>query len=1007
MSRPVLRVLGKQELRSESGTTVPLAAKAIALLTYLRFAPKQRAHRVLLADLLWSEVDEDRSRASLRQAVLSIRQVLGDGFLVTERGDLALMGELDCDAIEFLTCAARGDDAAAFDLYAGDFYERFALPGARQFELWATVERARMRTAFIRSADALIQESLDAGGTSRAAIVARRLIETDELRERSWRLLLEARLSGGEIAAANADADSMEAALDANAVILEPATSAILRRIRSAEPAPTEPVALRGALVARGGAFAALLDAWDTAATNGPIVRTVIGDAGLGKTRLLDDVTVRLRNLGARIVRVASRYVDREMPYALASQLADVLIDLPGAAGVSPESAATLVALEPRLRSNFPNVGQDGTSTIDQPLRRARALSDLLAAVSEERAVALLIDDVHWADDVSLRTLIAALARVRNVRLLVVLAQRHATVSIPECIDIRLAALSVSDIQELIESIDPLPDAGWSRTFAAGLACATLGIPLLVLEALQLLVEESLLLRTADGWAAADEQQLTARISQLDVQRERISRIDAPRRVILERIAVAGGHLRESIATLDTETDADTSVQHLTMTGWLERRDGFLALRHDETTRVVITSADAGALSLARRLVARALESVTDRSDAEWRTVSRLMLGEQDYDGLVRLIAARRASSRSAGKIAEWRVTTAGLLGDLFTPGVERQVRQRLRLSERIGPVPRFAAALSVAALTTAAAAGGLYWRAVTPYELRFVVSPLAATSAGMTPEPVVEIVNRNGTRVLRSGRPVQLRVPAADSVVLVGQTTVLTDSGVSTFRGLRKSEIGNTSLLSVEASSPGLGSATALLMLSSEAAVHVLSIRSASEGVVKIAGSAVTAEPGAPVRLDVDLRYSAPWLAASVMMAGVPTWGDPESSWLELGPMVTPVRNGRRYVHLDFAAPTAPGSYRVFLVMAAESDAAHIASATNWAAGQPRWHDGNDLATWGDGEAAEAMRDGFARALWQFAGSSKFTQHHVAAGVLTLVVAGAVPYATAASAPSAARRRP
>jgi DNA-binding SARP family transcriptional activator len=39
---------------------LPLAAKAVALLAYLRLATHKRAHRAFLADLLWSEVDEER-----------------------------------------------------------------------------------------------------------------------------------------------------------------------------------------------------------------------------------------------------------------------------------------------------------------------------------------------------------------------------------------------------------------------------------------------------------------------------------------------------------------------------------------------------------------------------------------------------------------------------------------------------------------------------------------------------------------------------------------------------------------------------------------------------------------------------------------------------------------------------------------------------------------------------------------------------------------------------------
>jgi hypothetical protein len=126
-------------------------------------------------------------------------------------------------------------------------------------------------------------------------------------------------------------------------------------------------------------------------------------------------------------------------------------------------------------------------------------------------------------------------------------------------------------------------------------------------------------------------------------------------------------------------------------------------------------------------------------------------------------------------------------------------------------------------------------------------------------------------------------------------------------------------------------------------------------------------------------------------MLAGVATWGDPEKTWLELGPVVTPALATQSSVAVNYVAPNKPGRYRIFVVMAAESDAAHIASGTNWTAGAPRWHDDNDLALWGDTEATSAHERGKvairARAWVYGAGHGSPGAFDLASGVIEVIV--------------------
>ena len=175
---------------------------------------------------------------------------------------------------------------------------------------------------------------------------------------------------------------------------------------------------------------------------------------------------------------------------------------------------------------------------------------------------------------------------------------------------------------------------------------------------------------------------------------------------------------------------------------------------------------------------------------------------------------------------------------------------------------------------------------------------------------------------------------------------------------------------------------------------LRIADLRSYDSVETRIVGDTISVGVGQRVRLGVELEYSAPWTASSVMLAGVPTWGDRSKNWLELGPVATPVRAGRRLTNASFEAPGRSGHFRLFIVMAAESDAAHIASATNWAAGAPKWFDGNDIAEWGDEQARAARRVGrvaIPGENWDFGGIHTSKGYAVGTAVVEVVVRDAI----------------
>jgi DNA-binding SARP family transcriptional activator len=957
---PTLRVLGSAQLLDEHGNHVALPAKALALLTYLRIATTRRAHRAFLADLLWSEVDEEKGRASLRQAVMAIRQVLGDDALIANGHDIELVRSPGCDADEFIAIAARGDYAAAVEVYQGDFFVDFAVPGAHGFEVWATIERERQRGAFLRSADAATQQLLDAGRARSAAELASRLVSADQLRERSWRLRLEALLTMGDLAGARVDAESMRAVLHANEVQLEPATEKLLLRLQRTELPASGPgdEPLRAELVGRTRAFSALLDAWKLLGSDGVTVRALTGDAGLGKTRLLDELAVRLRSLGARVVRVDARYGDQEIPYALMQQLVDALVAMSGAAGIAPESVRTLVALEPRIRRVFESAEPEAVSDVDLPLRRSTALADLVVAVSDERSIAVLIDDAHWADHASLHALFAAIARDRRARVLLVIAYRPSVLPGFSGVEIPLDALDAESTRELLESILSLRDAAWAAALAGHLAAAARGVPLLLLESIRLLEQERLLTRSEAAWECPDPDGLLRRLRTLDVLRERLALLDAELRDKLLRMALVGGEMQETLLVAAGITAGASGVlQRLAQGGWIARADGHVSVRHAEIARTAIESATPDELRAARATLARALATSANLSDAEWRLRARLAIEDKNFSHVNSVVDDWIGADPRNRRVGGWRGAVSTLLGGLASPGDVREIGRmrpwRDRLDSSYWRIPFYATLFA----GMAGVVGFAWHQRTTPTGLRFVSTPISGTTIGMTPLIAVEVVNRHGDVIRVDGDTVHVSMSGRDAL-LEGETTAITKAGVAVFPNLRISGSSASNQV-IQAQHGSLRSESVRLLSGADIRLAIRSIRVMNPENGAWRGDTLSALAGKPVAVELQLGYTSPYNAASMMAAAVPAWPSARQNPIELGPFATPTRDGTRYATFSFVAPETIGNYRIFLVLAAESDGAHIASATNWAVGAPIWNDGNDIADWGEPQAIAARQSG------------------------------------------------
>ncbi|MBZ8138646.1 transcriptional regulator [Rubrivivax gelatinosus] len=458
------------------GRSLPLSRNDAGWLAYT--AIHDGTASLHLATLIWPLAGERKALNHLRQRVHRLRQAT-DARLVEMGSTLVLAPDLSLEhpASE----QALESDPAAWD---APLLTGLEFDAETEFASWLAAQRSahaeRRRDALARIASA----AEDAGDLVRALRYAQRLLAEDALSEHAHRRLMRLHYLRRDTAAAVAAFEHCEALLNAELGLRPSAeTLQLLRLVEQGRPpaAPSAramPASLSRPprLVGRDAALAQLRRAERDAQ-----LAVVVGEAGMGKTRLLQEL------LGSRsdVVHAQARPGDAAVPYAT---LARLLRAVAASYGLQPGDAADLAPLFA--------VGTVAPTT-------AQRLADAVAAqlaLAQARGLRLLAaDDLHFADPASVELLLAltgapVLGCLRWVLAHRPLASAAADAPLLAALQdmepvgwVSLQPLDEAQLREFVSSLE-LDDLA-AEPLATGLARHTGGNPLYVLETLRALVE--------------------------------------------------------------------------------------------------------------------------------------------------------------------------------------------------------------------------------------------------------------------------------------------------------------------------------------------------------------------------------------------------------------------------------------------------------------------------------------------------------------------------------------
>ena len=164
-------------------------------------------------------------------------------------------------------------------------------------------------------------------------------------------------------------------------------------------------------------------------------VLCVLGDAGLGKTRLLDEFAQRATRAHVSVLRGWCESYGGVSPLRPFLQILRELLPIPKDAPLETRIAhleSGLTAFGESMRVHLPAFLQllsirDWTDQASTEVRQRAiitAVSELLLAVVEQRALVLIFDDWQWSDGASLQVLGQLLRSARDSKLLLVIGAR-------------------------------------------------------------------------------------------------------------------------------------------------------------------------------------------------------------------------------------------------------------------------------------------------------------------------------------------------------------------------------------------------------------------------------------------------------------------------------------------------------------------------------------------------------------------------------------------------------
>lgn len=461
--------------------------------------------------------------------------------------------------------------------------------------------------------------------------------------------------------------------------------------------------------VGRSAELHALHAALQTASSKEAQTALVTGEAGIGKTSLVDIFIETARAKGVRILRGQSvEHFGRAEPYLPVLEAWSRLATAPDAAEILPQLrkvAPSWLALLPNAGATEP-IGASAATGDRTAGRMLREMADALEMVSRSRPLILALEDVHWSDRATIDLITYLAQRRSQSHLLLIATYRPSEMSETGStvldlardiggrghgVELRLSPLERAESQAYLRH--RLAGGDLTPELVQGLHERTDGHPLFLSNVVDVALRAGAITRVNGHWALADEALSLVPDDLRKIIDRQVESLDTEDRLLLEAASAAGAEFSVAALPPAVNQPLEQLEERCEALAWQERfledvgidewPDGTVAGRY-RFIHTLYVDALYGRLPSARRV--RIHRAIGERLEQGFAGRSEAVCGElaihfEKGRDITSSIAYRRESARIAAARHANREAMIHLNAAIaLLPEIDENERPRLEL---------------------------------------------------------------------------------------------------------------------------------------------------------------------------------------------------------------------------------------------------------------------------------------------------------------------------------------
>lgn len=662
-----------------------LPARSQRLLAYLLLRRRAPVAREAAAFTLWPDNTETESLGALRRSLNELRAALpaADGceWIIAAHGELQWNPDAPywLDSEEFERGLRQSTPAAlhnAINLYTGDLLPELG-------DEWAVVERERLRQCYFDALAQMAAHHRALGEYETAVDLTRRVLAIEPLAEAAHRDLIALHYLTGDRASALAAYERLCAGLRTELGVEPMAeTQDLFEAVADGRPLPALAPRLPGAKtekkdtpkpIGRETEMAGLAALWESAADGHGRCVVVSGEAGVGKSHLINSLADYAATRGGLALTGHCYEFEHALPYQAVVEMLRSAAAVISLADLPLAHRASLARLAPDVlgAAGGPQMAADDES-------RAQLFEAFLQAflsLSRSQPLLLLIEDAHWASESTLDWLTYAAPRMAEGRALVVITYRtgevgagHALARLQRrfaregaAVVLPLAPLSPETCREWVARMSGLEEEPASAV-ADRLFAETAGNPFFLQEVVRRLIEADQIVVARGRWSGSFvEAAPGARVPLPESLRgtisARVARLDEASESFIRAAAVAGRVFEYEVVRRAGRWDEEAALDALE--DLLARKfirpgetdTGAFAFEHHLVREAIYADLAAPRRSYWHRHIALAIEALRPADDTRLGDLAYQFFHGQEWEKAATY--AGRAARQAEGRYAD------------------------------------------------------------------------------------------------------------------------------------------------------------------------------------------------------------------------------------------------------------------------------------------------------------------------------------------------------------------